>query len=55
MRVFFFTPTVSQNIDIDNLTFNGTVVPVSVPEPASITGVIALAAGALCGRRRRAV
>jgi hypothetical protein len=49
MRVFFFTPTVSQNIDIDNLTFNGSVG--AVPEPSMAAG-LALVAGML-GRRRR--
>jgi hypothetical protein len=49
MRVYFFTPTVSQNIDVDRLTFNGTV----VPEPASISAGLALAVGTLARRRRR--
>jgi hypothetical protein len=52
VRIYFFTPTVSQNIDIDNLTFNGSVVPVAVPEPGSASCALALAIGAL-GRRRR--
>jgi hypothetical protein len=50
MRVFFFTPTVSQNIDIDNLTFNGSVV--AAPEPSMAAAGLALVAGML-GRRRR--
>lgn len=50
MRVFFYTPTVSQNIDIDNLTFNGSVV--AVPEPATCAAGLALAAGAIIRRRR---
>jgi hypothetical protein len=50
MRVYFFTPTVAQNIDVDNLTFNGSVVP--VPEPATISTGLALAAGMLARRRR---
>jgi len=44
---------VSQNIDVDNLTFNGAVVP--VPEPATVSVGLALAAGMLGRRRRRAV
>lgn len=50
MRVFFYTPTVSQNIDIDNLTFNGSVV--AVPEPATCAAGLALAAAAVIRRRR---
>ena len=51
-RIYFYTPTVSQNIDLDNLTFNGSVVP--VPEPSLVSAGLALACGAL-GRRRRRV
>jgi hypothetical protein len=51
MRVFFYTPTTNQNIDIDNWTFNGSVVP--VPEPATLSAGLVLAAGTLVRRRRR--
>ncbi len=53
MRVYFFTPTVSQNIDIDNVTFNGSVVATTVPEPATLSAGLVLAIGTLAGRRRR--
>ena len=51
MRVYFYTQTVGQNIDVDNITFNGTVN--AVPEPASMTVVGAAAAGLLARRRRK--
>ena|SRR5437773_386769 len=51
MRIYFYTPTVSQNIDIDNITFNGSVVP--VPEPAMVSAGLAVAVAALSRRRRR--
>jgi hypothetical protein len=53
MRVYFNTLTTNQNIDVDRLTFNGTVMP--VPEPASISAAVLLATGAFgCrGLRRR--
>src|SRR4029077_15085149 len=50
MRVFFYTPTVSQNIDVDNITFNATVS--TAPEPASASS-LALGLGILGRRRRR--
>jgi hypothetical protein len=50
MRVYFFTPTVAQNIDVDNLTFNGVVFP--IPEPSSIAASLALAVGTFGVRRR---
>jgi hypothetical protein len=52
MRIYLFTPTVSQNIDLDNITFNGTVVATTTPEPASLSGALVFI-GALVGRRRR--
>jgi hypothetical protein len=51
MRVYFSTPTVSQNIDVDRLTFNGAMVP--IPEPMTLSASIALAIGTLGFRRRR--
>jgi hypothetical protein len=51
MRVYFFTPTVAQNIDVDNLTFNGVVF--AVPEPSSISAGLGLVIGTLGVRRRR--
>jgi hypothetical protein len=44
----FFTPGVSQNIDFDNITVNGTV----VPEPG-ILALLAVVAGGWMFRRRR--
>lgn len=35
VRTYFYTPTISQNIDLDNLTFNGSVVAVTAPEPVT--------------------
>jgi len=51
MRVYFNTLTTNQNIDVDRLTFNGSVVP--VPEPGSISAGVALAIGVFGSRRRR--
>jgi hypothetical protein len=51
MRVYFNTPTVSQNIDVDRLTFNGTVV--ATPEPAAVSTGLLFAIGTLGRRRRR--
>jgi hypothetical protein len=51
MRVYFSTPTVSQNIDVDRLTFFGAVVP--IPEPVTMSGSLALAIGTFGIRRRR--
>jgi hypothetical protein len=48
MRIYVYTPTVSQNIDLDNVTFNGTVF---APEPSSLAGGLVLAAGTLIRRR----
>jgi hypothetical protein len=52
MRLYFYTPTISQNIDLDNLIFNGEVVAVTVPEPATFAAGFALAGGAILRRRR---
>ena len=51
MRVYFFTLTTNQNIDVDKLTFNGLVVP--TPEPSAISAGVALAVATLGRRRRR--
>jgi len=51
MRVYFTTLTTNQNIDVDNITFNGAVVP--TPEPASISGGLVLAVGILVRHRKR--
>lgn len=51
MRVYFYTPTTNQNIDIDNVTFNGTVSP--VPEPATLSAGTVFVAAALGRNRRR--
>jgi len=50
MRIYFYTPTVSQNIDLDNITFNGIV---NTPEPASLSAGLFLAAGTLIRGQRR--
>lgn len=47
-RVFFDTPGVSQNIDIDNVTVNGMVSP--IPEPS--TAALGLGAALLMLRKR---
>ncbi len=51
MRVYFYTPTVSQNVDLDNLTFNGSVA--ALPEPSTLSAGLGLAFGALAHRRPR--
>ncbi|MDB5327851.1 MAG: hypothetical protein JWM57_3420, partial [Phycisphaerales bacterium] len=50
MRMYFFTPTTNQNIDLDNFVFNGTVA--ATPEPASLA-LLGLGGLAALGRRRR--
>lgn len=52
MRVFFYTPTVNQNIDVDNLIFNGSVVAVNAPEPTTLGAALAVIGGAVVRRRR---
>ena len=52
LRLFYDTPGVGQNIDLDDLTFNGSVVAATVPEPATAVSVGAAAIAVLARRRR---
>jgi hypothetical protein len=51
-QVRFFTPTVSQNVDFDDITINGAVV--AVPEPTTLI-LLAIAGGWIFRRRQREV
>jgi hypothetical protein len=49
-QVRFFTPTVAQNVDFDDITLNGAVVP--VPEPGSAVLILTTIGGWMIRRRR---
>ena len=51
----FFTPTVSQNVDFDDITLNGTVAATTVVPESSTLPVLAIIGGWMIRRRQRKV